>query len=228
MSDARNDWREALAATAECIDVARFGEELDAASREHLQTCARCQSELALFRELDSEQTTDDEAAATQWIAAQLQQRAAETANVVPFRAKPLRALYSIAAALMIVVGAGYLIQTREPGLDAIGGSEVYRSTRVELVAPRGELATAPNELQWTPVANATRYHVELVEVDGTVVWSGDTTAPQASLPQHAIAQFAPGKSLLWNVKAFRGTEMLASSETQSVRVSANSLRKTP
>jgi hypothetical protein len=229
VSDERQGWQDALAPTAECIDITRFGEELDPASRAHLASCPRCQAELALFREFQAEESSDEEAAAGRWIAGELQRRLQDSGNVVPFRPKRFQALYAAAAAIVLVLGASYWMQLREPSVDpGIGGSPVYRSARLDVIGPKGDIAQAPNELRWIAVPNASRYHVEISEVDATVVWSGDTTEPHVALPSAVIAQFAPGKTLLWDVQAFRGTEMLASSETQNVRVSVTPLRKTP
>ncbi|MDQ3281620.1 MAG: hypothetical protein M3Q69_09420 [Acidobacteriota bacterium] len=219
MSDARHHWHEALAATPECIAIERLGETLDAASQAHLESCVRCQAELALFRAMTSDVATAEEDRAAQSIAAELQRRAANDDNVVAFRPRSLRVVYSIAAALLLVIGAGWLLQMREPSVGAIDPGDLYRSARIELIAPAGDLPQAPNELRWNAVANATRYHVTIVEVDGSLLWSSDTTEPRTALPPNVMTQFAPGKSLMWEVKAFRGTEMLAASETQAVRV---------
>lgn len=210
-----SDWKDVLGRTPECIDVERFGSELDAQSREHLDACVHCQAELALYREITRAESTAGEDRVAREIAETLQR-----SKVVEFRPRPLRVLYAVAAAFVLIVGIGWWMQLREPSLDPIGRDDVYRSTRVELIAPRGELDHAPNELRWTAVPNASRYRVEITEVDDTVVWSSDTAVPRVALPADVIAKFVPGKSLTWEVKAFRGEEMLASSETQLVRVS--------
>ncbi len=221
-----SDWKEALGPTPECIDIARLGEDLDAAGRAHLESCARCQAELALFREVGRNESTPEEDRAAEWIAGELRRRD----NVVPFRSRSWRALYAVAAALILMLGAGYWMQLREPSLDelvTVLGN--YRSARLDVLAPiGGELAQAPNEFRWTAVPNASRYHVQILEVDATSVWTADTAQTHIALPPAVIAQFAPGKSLLWEVRAFRGNEMLASSETQTVRVSVKPLRNDP
>jgi hypothetical protein len=219
-----SDWKEALGPTPECIDIARLGEELNAGERAHLETCARCQTELALFREISRDESSAEEDRAAEWIAGELKRRN----NVVPFRSKTSRALYAVAAALAIVLGAGTWMQLREPSIDGANIPGAYRSARLDVLSPAGELAQAPNEFRWTAVPNASRYHVAIVEVDATPVWSADTTGTHIALPPAVIAQFAPGKSLSWDVKAFRGNEMLAASETQKVRVSVTPLRKNP
>jgi hypothetical protein len=210
-----SDWKEALEPSPECIDIARLGEALDATDRAHLDTCARCQAELALFREIQREDGSAEEAEAARWIAGELQRRN----NVVAFRPKPWNVLYAVAAVLVLVIGAGWWMQMREPSIDMPLTPGTYRSARLELAAPRGDLAQAPNELRWNPVPDASHYRVRIVEVDATQVWSGDTTGTSVVLPPAVIAQFVPGKSLRWQVEAFRGEESLAVSETQTVRV---------
>lgn len=219
-----SDWKEELAPSPECIDIARFSDELSAAERAHLETCTRCEAELALFREIDREETSAEEAAAAQWVAAELQRRN----NVVAFRPKRMRMLYAVAAALVMVIGIGSFMQMREPSIDVAINDTAYRSARFDVIAPIGDVAQAPNELRWNVVANASRYHVQILEVDMTHVWSSDTAQSHIALPPEVIAQFAPGKRLLWEVKAFRGNEVLASSETQTVRVSVPPVRKDP
>lgn len=219
-----SDWKEALAPTPDCLDLARLGGELDTAERAHLDGCAHCQAELALFREISRDESSAEEDAAAEWIAGELRRR---NSNVVPFRPKAWRVLYTIAAALVIVIGASTWMQLRDPSIDGpIDGAGVYRSARLDVVAPVGELSQAPNELRWTAVPDATRYRVEIVEVDATPVWTAGTAKDHVALPPAVIAQFAPGKSLLWSVKAFRGNEIVASSDTQTVRVSATNPRK--
>lgn len=217
------DWKDALAPTPECVGLARLGEDLDAAERAHVESCARCQSELALFREIGREETSAGEAREVEWIAGELRRRN----NVVAFRPKAWRVLYAAAAVFVMVIGIGYWMQLREPSIDApLDGAAVYRSARLDVIAPVGDLAQAPNELRWTAVPEAARYRVQIAEVDGTLLWSAGTTQSRVALPPGVIAQFAPGKSLRWEVKAFRGEEMLASSDTQTVRVSVAPPRK--
>jgi hypothetical protein len=228
VTDARKGWQDALSPSPECIDIARFGEELDAASTAHVQSCPRCEAELALFREFETEDRGAEEVDAGQWVAAELQRRFDEPARVLPFRTRAMRALVAAAAAVLIVAGGSYWLQMREPSIDgALGdGPAVYRNTSLEVLSPAGDLPAAPNELRWTAVPLASEYRVKIVEVDGTPVWSAVTSSTQVVLPPAVIAQFAPGKSLSWDVKAFRGDEMLASSETQVVRVSGSPHRK--
>lgn len=220
MSDSTHGWKDALAPTPECIDIARLGEPLEPAAQAHLDTCPRCQAELALFREFQSDAATTEEAEAGAWIAGELQRRLAEPAKVVPFRSKWQPVFYAVAAMLLLIIGAGTWLQLREPSVDEpLDPAQLYRGERLDIVAPAGDLAAPPNELRWTAVPNASRYHVRILEVDATLLWSGETAATQLTLPDDVRARFAPGKSLRWDVKAFRGNEVIASSETETVRV---------
>jgi hypothetical protein len=233
VTDPRKDWQQALAPSANCVDVTRFGEELDASAAAHVASCTRCQAELALYREVTRDESSADEDDATRWIAGELRSRLDTPAhvtpdNVTPFRRKSLRPLYAVAAAILMVIGVSYLLQLRDPSIDANVPDATYRSARIAVIAPAGDLAAAPNELRWTAVPNASRYHVAVVEVDATPVWAADTTQPYVVLPPQVIAQFAPGKTLLWTVEAYRGNDALASSATQNVRVIVTPSRKTP
>lgn len=223
MTDPRKEWQQALAPSADCIDVTRFGDALDAAAVAHLESCARCQAELALYREVTRDESTAEEDDAARWIASKLQP------NVVPFRRKSLRPLYAVAAAIVMIIGASYFLQVSDPAINpALEERPMYRTGRITVIGPDGDLVQAPNEFRWTAVPNASRYHVEIVEVDATEVWGADTTQTYVALPPQVIAQFLPGKNLLWTVTAYRGNDVLAASPTQDVRVIVKPSRKTP
>ena len=110
-------------------------------------------------------------------------------------------------------------MQMREPDVDIDTRPGAYRSARLDVIAPIGDLAQAPNELRWEAVPQATVYAVQILEVDATQVWSGRTTETHLALPPEVIARFAPGKTLVWDVRALRNNEVLAASQTQNVRV---------
>ena len=70
MTDPRQEWQNQLAPQTDCIAIDRLGEELTAAEGEHVQTCPRCQAELALFRSFESEAVSAEEGEAARAIAA--------------------------------------------------------------------------------------------------------------------------------------------------------------
>ncbi|MBV9496783.1 MAG: hypothetical protein JOZ54_21245 [Acidobacteria bacterium] len=221
MSDARDQWRAALAPTPQCIPLERLGEARTDAEREHLASCARCQTEVALFAEMNAMDASAD----SRWVAEELHRRF-ET-NVKPFSPRRnARFAWAAAAAIAIAIAGGVWMETREPSIGGVESTNVYRALSVEAIAPVGDLAEAPRELRWKPVAGATGYAVELREVDRTLLWRSETSASVLALPADVVAQCAPGKSLLWDVAARRGSDVLASSGVQRFRVAVQVPRR--
>jgi hypothetical protein len=222
------DWKEVLAESPECLSLERLTGALNPAEKAHVASCARCQTELALFRESTSEPRSAVEREAEAWIAGELKRRMRQesSANVRTFRSRSGRFFYALAATLVLLVGTAWWMNMREPGLDLrTEGPMRYRGGKLELVSPLDDVTEAPNELRWQSVSDASRYHVEILEVDGTVLWSGDATQTSLALPASVSSLFAPGKTLHWKVQAFRGSDKVAVSETQRVRVSVQSQR---
>jgi hypothetical protein len=207
------DWRDVLQQTPDCIDALRFGEELTPVEHAHVESCVRCQSELALFREMMAVETSPS----SQWIAGRLRtSRQSSAAGAVGRRPS---VAYAIAAMLVVLVGIAAWMRFDEPSIAIPTGTDVYRSARLEVIAPKDDVAQAPNELRWNGVPGATRYSVRILEVDATQVWSAETIETSVMLPREVSAQFRPGKLLRWSVSAYRNDELLAKSETQNVRV---------
>ncbi len=239
MSDPRVQWQKELEPTPECIDVSRLSDALSERERAHLATCPRCQAELALLHEFQTDSATPDEVRAGQWIASELHRRLALSnnapspdapSNVKPFRSKQ-RTFSALAAAAVavLVIGTAVWMENREPSLDPkIDVRNVYRTSRFDVIAPLGDVPEAPRELKWAAVPQATSYTVQILEVDGTELFRGATPRQSIVVPANVIAQFAPGKTLLWAVTARRGSDVLASSETQRFRVSVKRQRRTP
>jgi hypothetical protein len=225
VSDPRTNWKNELRATGDCIGIERLGEELTRQEREHLENCPRCQAEMKMWEEFRDDEARTGEDEDVQWITSKL--RAASTpSNVVPIsswkKALQPRNL-AIAASLVLAIAIGYLVQNREPSVDVslTTGPSSYRSARVELVAPKGDLATAPNELRWEAISGADSYDVQVVEVDRTILWRVSARGPRVELPPAVIAQCVPGKTILWQVSARRDGTVLAESGLQRFRVKA-------
>lgn len=223
MSEARDQWRAALAPTPNCIPLERLGESRTDAEREHLASCARCQTEVALFDEV----AAADASADSRWVAEELHRRFEPASNVTPFAPRRnTRFAWAAAAAVAIAIAGGVWMETREPSIGGVEPTNVYRALSVEAIAPVGDLAAPPRELRWKPVAGATGYAVELREVDRTLLWRAETSASFIALPADVVAQCAPGKSLLWDVAARRGSDVLASSGVQRFRVAVQVPRR--
>ena len=210
-------WQKALEPTPQCIPPERLGESLSDAEREHVASCARCQAELALFHEFQQGEETPE----GQWIATELRRRLETPSNVKVFAPwRRFAGVLAAAAAAVIVIGSGLWMQYREPSIEH-GNTNIYRSGRLEAIAPSGDLTETPKELRWTPVAGATSYGVRLLEVDRTPVWSAETKEARIALPASVATQCLPGKTLMWDVTARRGSATVATSDTQRFRVSA-------
>jgi hypothetical protein len=93
---------------------------------------------------------------------------------------------------------------SKEPELHAnLGtGPAVYRSQQVEVVSPVGELAGAPNSLQWKGFPGAAVYRVEVMEVDQAPLWAAKTNDTSFTIPSATRAKMLPGKPVLWQVTA--------------------------
>lgn len=111
-----------------------------------------------------------------------------------------------LAAALVLVLGAGALLPRLElgaPSLPAPGPDVARRSATVSPLAPVGAVAALPSELGWHPVVGAGAYGVRLSGVDGTVLWRAEVDAPRAELPAEIAASLHPAVTYFWNVEAF-------------------------
>ena len=224
MSDAQMNWKRELQRTADCPQVDQLSGDFTAVEADHVAHCARCQTEMALWEEFRDGKTSLSEAGAVQWISSELQRRlGAGSSNIVPFAPRrkilPPRAL-AAAAMLVVALGIGYMAQNREPSVDgALSRTDFYRSSRIKVTTPVGDVAASPAELQWTPVAGASSYDVAILEVDRTVLWQGKSQEPRVALPSTVTAQFVPGKTIFWEVTARRGATVLAQSGTERFRV---------
>jgi hypothetical protein len=217
----------ALRTTPECIAASRFESPLGAADAAHLASCAHCQAELALFRSFhDTSPLAAREAADVEWLASGLRQRSAPNRVAAFPTARTARAgigrfLPGLAAAAVLLVGIGFFARQREPELRTpVGGSAAYRSLRLELVAPKGDLEVAPASLRWQAVSGATRYDVEVIAVDKAPLWRGASATAQVALPESLAAQLLPGRTVLWRVVAYDAAgRTLAESNPEPFRV---------
>lgn len=226
-------WKQELSATRDCVPLERFDETLSEQERDHIAHCARCEAEFALWEEFRDATPSAEEGAAVQWIATEVARRRAGNPAVArerPFR----RGWFSVwrlqtlaAAAAVVIVGLtlSQLIVDREPAVVAPAADrDTYRSERLEIGGPTGDLRAAPREIHWVPVKGAERYDVVILEVDRTILWRATTREPRIELPAAVIAQFVPGKTILWEVSAHAsdGT-IVAQSGTQRFRVAVTS-----
>lgn len=194
-------WQAALAPGPECIPLERL-DALTEIDRRHLETCARCRSELALWQQIDRPASAG-EADDLSWIAGETERRVrAHTLQRPTERTWRLPAWAGIAAALVLVIGAALLWIDRAPPLGPVPAGAVLRTGVVDALAPRGDLDAPPGELRWTAVNGAAGYDVAVTEVDGGPVWSAATPDTAVAVPPDVRARAEPAKTLQWQVVA--------------------------
>jgi hypothetical protein len=215
-----------LQPTPDCISLDRLGPELTAAERIHVDTCARCQAEVALWQAFNEPSRDEAETEAVDWIVARLRRsRVASGGSTAPplaqrFRQTPVRHLLGVAAAIMVAATLGYVVWDREPAVPPPTGEQVYRTASIDIVSPSGDVAGPPRELVWGAFPAAARYDVRVLEVDGTVVWRAISLSPRVDLPGDVIARSVPGKTLIWEVVALdESGRAVAESGPQRFRV---------
>ena len=221
-------WRKALEATPECVPADKPAGEWTEAEQRHVAACARCQTEQELFRDFVDAPPHASDAGAVTWIASELRRRQRPEAPRSPWAqgwrwlSGPWRfgaALAGLAAVALV----SWQLGNRNVAAPA-GGVEVFRGGELVAEGPRGDLEAAPVELRWSG-AGAARYRIEILQVDGEVLWSGEGAASPLPLPPEARAKAAPGKTLLWRVRALdRAGRVVAESPSTRFRVRPKSL----
>jgi hypothetical protein len=209
----------------------------DARAAEHVAGCPRCRTELALLKQFESGELRADEEADAQWIAARLDRDLVRLAagDALPQRRgpvvtarnrrlnlRPLAGGLGLAAALLLFVLNVPFREAAPPAVpnDVTAGPSVFRSDALGVKGPSGDLDAAPRELRWEPAGGAASYAVQLMEVDRTEVWSGQSREAKVTLPPSVRARMVPGKPFLWQVVAKDAAgNALATSEMQKFRV---------
>ena len=167
-----------------------------------------------------------------QWVAAEVRRRRRvsemDAGTAAPPRGNAwgmLRPRFFLAAAAtgLLAASVGYVVWDREPRVrDLAATVQQYRTAQLHAIAPVGDIRAAPAVLEWVSSGEAETYEVVVLEVDRTILWRGSSVVPRAMLPASLIAQFAPGKRVLWEVRALnRSGAVIAASGTQQFRVTA-------
>jgi len=239
--------RAALAPSARCLTLEQLAGLCDrdhvgsahARAAEHVAGCLRCRTELALLKQFESAALRPAEQEDASWIVERLTRDVARiTAGEVlpPRRSAPGRAAgwrrfvgpRALAGGLA-VAAAGILVVLNVPGRqasppelppDATAGPSSFRSDAIAVKGPAGDVDAAPKDLRWEPAMGAASYSVQVMEVDRTPVWSGESRDPRIALPAPVRARVVPGKPFLWQVVAKdKGGQAIAASEMQRFRL---------
>jgi len=90
------------------------------------------------------------------------------------------------------------------------------------LVAPRGDLETAPSLFEWRPVEGALRYTVKIEDADA--VWPlfvRSSESPSLSLAPQEASALLPGRVHVWEVQALDGEGRVIASGGTRFRIRA-------
>jgi hypothetical protein len=210
--DQRHLLREALNRTPECpaLEVLAAPQH-----RQHVTECPHCRAELALLHQFESADAQPGEAADLAWIESELARRSQAAAiSREPFGARLLawfeflfspagRGRLSMAAAsLLLLVTVGLLMRPGGGVRPPLQEPTVWRSGQFAAVSPVGDLDQAPSQLRWETVPSAASYHVRLLEVDGTEIWSADSTSTSVDFSNNIAAKMTPGRAFQWEATA--------------------------
>jgi hypothetical protein len=232
-------WRDAVSASKECpsievLEKVMEGSSPDPNSEAHVAECPHCQSEISMLRKFEYSTPSDDEGAAVAWIAAQLernqQARAQQPAKaaVVPFWRAMFRVPYmAAAAALIAAITIGISMYVSEQGKPIFNGNVGIgndRSGTIHITTPSGDLSQAPEQLTWNAWPGAVSYTVSItgVDIDHTVVWSGETSQSSLTVTPELKAKMRPGKPLEWTVTAKDATGKEMATGKSQFRVALN------
>jgi len=203
------------------VPIERLGDVLTEAEQIHIASCARCQTEFALRSEFDSALPIENEGLDVQWTASELRRRrAAEMPSRRGWRAE-IRPLMALAAGIVFVASVGYLVWDREPIVrQPSRTTPVDRGSRIDALAPTGDIARVPEAFSWAAVEDATTYELTVMEVDRSVLWRESSSVPRVTPPAVLAARLVPGKTVLWKVTARNGAgSVIAESAIVKLRV---------
>jgi hypothetical protein len=205
---------------------------LNAADRSrveaHARTCPACAAERELARSFDATGKQSEDAEA---IVQKLQTSAPwKSRKVTPMSGRPrtternrrrpafMGLPLAMAAGVLIAVGAALqLLGPHAPPIGAPGTGSAMRGADIEVMTPAGDIATAPDELDWQDVPNAVSYRVRILLVDGEPLWTETVAGSPAKLPQLTASALHASVLYRWQVEALdaNGTRIAWSKPTQ-------------
>lgn len=250
MGSERDQLKKAFRATEACLDLDGIASFVlgggDARSlqkaKAHVESCPRCSTEVALYRDFLERPPSAAEAADVEWIARELQERrpnlAVSAQDAVNHFARPpisetgmekLRRLVTgwhlpalaVAAVALLAIGIVSIYRTApEFAVPDLQPARDVRSGGIEVLFPSGDLESAPTELSWKAVRGADRYRVRLLEIDGHEFFRAEVRRTSVLLPHVDPPMIVPGKKLLWQVTALDSAgNILQSSPEVAFRV---------
>ena len=196
--------------------------------RQHLETCARCRTELALLQEFEAVDVQPGEGESVAWIEDRLRSRAGELSAAPPTPAAtrswwrfPQWRVLALASAAALLISVGIYQRTgTQPDLPSPGPTPVWRSGQLALLAPLGDIAAPPREFRWEAVPGASSYRVHVLQVDGTEIWSGESAESRIAVPVELLHTFIPARAFQWRVEARNPAgEQIATASLQTFHI---------
>jgi hypothetical protein len=227
-------WRDGVSAGENCLSIEalqRLAEgSSDPKNAQHIAGCPHCQTELVMLRSFESSIPPEDDAEAVDWIAARLQ--LAQDMPSSPVHISAWQTLLRIpnlvaAAALTLLIGLGLslYVSNRQERLvfhAEPSGVQNMRSVDIRLTGPSGDLDLIPDDFRWEALPLAKSYSIQLLEVDGTELWRGQSAENFLIASPPLKEKMRPGKTLLWKVTALDASgKPIASSNAERFRVTA-------
>jgi len=204
------------------VFVAAAWDALDADERRllerHLEDCPACAAERELARSFESPIGNDAPDPDVEWVVAELAR-----ARLAPAARRGRFDWGWASAAAVVLLAAGGYVALREgppPLAPPSARPVVLRGADIELIAPRGDIATVPVELRFAAIAGAARYQVKILGVDDGVLWEQAVPSPPATIPAIVRDTLAEAVVYRFQVEAFDANgARLAVSATASFRV---------
>jgi hypothetical protein len=212
---------------SECPDADALGTPHSPEVQAHLAACPACRAESELLHSFEEARPGNAERADLDWMESRLRTLrpglppARRWWQWPPVSRVALAGLTLVAA---VAIGLQWRNARVQP-LDGPGNAPVLRSSgSLEWIGgPAGDLPRLPDRLEWTPVEGAT-YSVQLLEVDGTVVWeSAPLREPRLTVPAEAGARTGPLRSFSFRVTARDETgRVVSESPRATFRIAPN------
>jgi hypothetical protein len=112
---------------------------------------------------------------------------------------------------MALVVGVGLVLlvpvwrESRAPAVPPLdpGQGTLRGDLRPRLLAPRGEQSSVPRRFDWEAEGKPPEAWIfRLERVDGSLIWSAETTMPSVDLPEVVAGSLRPGSRYIWRVQA--------------------------
>lgn len=200
----------------------------------HVRSCPACAAERRLATAFD--EIREEDRADLDWLVDQLDRKPSaaaieipETAQVVTIdRGRALRAQawwpLALAATLLLAVGLVSQLRPSRPGLPELPETSIVRSSRLELLAPQGDITGIPEQLMWSGVDDAATYRVTVERPGGDIVWQQDVAAEQIEIEDVVRRSLQPAVVYSWAVEALdKEGSLLARSAIGTFRIQPES-----